>query len=377
MKIFYAHPHQVPSDKSNGVHVVRMCSAWASLGHQVTLMTGPGEADKGDIFSWYGVDSNFRPLRAPIPWLRGVRRLFAWAAARSGRQAEADIFYTRDPLTAAAFARVSDRPLILELHYPPSMMRLGPRTALVELLGKQRLALIVVISNRLRELVEQEVVLGTTEILVAHDGADSVFDWFPQLAHREPIKAVYTGSLGVGRGIEVIESLAKSVNGITFDIYGGTKDQVRNWQARTSTLSSLRFRGHVRAAQVGQLLLDADILLAPYQSKIPINSELDTAAFCSPLKVFEYMAAGRAILCSDLPILREVLEHEANALLCSPTDIESWTMSLTRLRDNPVVRQALGEEAKRHLETHYSWSNRAKLIIDNLPEVPSPIGVER
>ena len=83
----------------------------------------------------------------------------------------------------------------------------------------------------------------------------------------------------------------------------------------------------------------------------------------SPLKIFEYMASAKAILCSDLPVLREVLEHERNALLLSPDQTAPWVAALRRLRADPAYAQALGMRAYEDFEMHYTWKQRAKRII--------------
>ena len=58
----------------------------------------------------------------------------------------------------------------------------------------------------------------------------------------------------------------------------------------------------------------------------------DSAAVASPMKMFEYMAAGRAIVSADLPVIREVLNEE-NAVFCKPDDIDDWKFALSRLLD--------------------------------------------
>jgi glycosyltransferase involved in cell wall biosynthesis len=55
----------------------------------------------------------------------------------------------------------------------------------------------------------------------------------------------------------------------------------------------------------------------PYKSKVAGNSGGDIAQVTSPMKLFEYLACGRAILTSDLPVLREVLS-ENNAAFYPP-----------------------------------------------------------
>jgi len=86
----------------------------------------------------------------------------------------------------------------------------------------------------------------------------------------------------------------------------------------------------------------------------------------SPLKIFEYMAAGKAMLCSDLPVLREVLIHEQTALLCDPENPEGWVRALKRLRDDVDLRKRLGKTARREFMAKYTWKTRAESILTDL-----------
>jgi glycosyltransferase involved in cell wall biosynthesis len=85
----------------------------------------------------------------------------------------------------------------------------------------------------------------------------------------------------------------------------------------------------------------------------------------SPLKVFEYMAAGKAIICSDLPVIREVLDNGRNAKLCPPEDVDEWERALVFLYSNSEIRKEIADNAKSDFNQHYSWQIRAKKILMN------------
>jgi glycosyltransferase involved in cell wall biosynthesis len=102
----------------------------------------------------------------------------------------------------------------------------------------------------------------------------------------------------------------------------------------------------------------------PYQQHVEASSGGDIARFLSPMKMFEYMACGRAILSSDLPVLREVLSP-ANAVLLPPEQIERWVQALVDLRDNSERRFALASKARDDVK-QYSWQVRAFRILEGL-----------
>ena len=60
-------------------------------------------------------------------------------------------------------------------------------------------------------------------------------------------------------------------------------------------------------------------LIAPYQPVVTLHGGVgDNSQWVCPLKLFDYMAAGKPIICSDHPVIRETVEHERDALICAP-----------------------------------------------------------
>jgi glycosyltransferase involved in cell wall biosynthesis len=96
---------------------------------------------------------------------------------------------------------------------------------------------------------------------------------------------------------------------------------------------------------------------------MPYQADLRHAASISPIKLFEALAAGRLVLASDLPSIREVVCDGKNGLLLPPDNPESWVAAIEKVRTNPAW--AL-EMAKRGRETarEYSWSARARNLLN-------------
>ncbi len=107
-----------------------------------------------------------------------------------------------------------------------------------------------------------------------------------------------------------------------------------------------------------------DILLAPYQKTVFVSSKkaYSTGDYMSPLKVFEYMASGKPIIASDLPVLREVLS-EKNSILVSPVSVEEWVRAISLLMDNEALRNELSDASYQMLLDKYTWKKRAENAI--------------
>lgn len=114
----------------------------------------------------------------------------------------------------------------------------------------------------------------------------------------------------------------------------------------------VRFTGLAERDAVPGLIAGFDIALQPA-----------SVAYASPLKVFEYMAAGRAIVAPDQPNLREVLEDGRTALLFDPEDPEAFWRAVLRLTEDAALRHRLGAAARAEiLRRDLTWAGNARRV---------------
>ena len=188
---------------------------------------------------------------------------------------------------------------------------------------------------------------------------------FERKANRDTSRPVagYAGHLYAGRGIEIILACAKALPDWDFVVAGGTPENVRSYtdQATQLNLTNIEFWGFVPNAELANRLAIADVLLMPYQKSVSVSSgALDTAQWMSPLKMFEYMAMNRAIIASDLPVLREVLDGKT-AMMVEPDSATSWIQALKTLRDENARTQIATAAAQ--LALRYDWHKRVEHIL--------------
>jgi glycosyltransferase involved in cell wall biosynthesis len=140
---------------------------------------------------------------------------------------------------------------------------------------------------------------------------------------------------------------------------------VETWKTRAAGqgLNNITFTGFVPNERIPLYQSAAEVLLMPYQRTVATSSGGNTADICSPMKMFEYMAAGRAILSSDLPVLHEVLD-ESIAVFCPPENIEAWESALKGLLSDERRREALGQLA-RQVVKRYSWIERSRRVLES------------
>jgi glycosyltransferase involved in cell wall biosynthesis len=186
------------------------------------------------------------------------------------------------------------------------------------------------------------------------------------LGLAEGFTAGYTGHLYAGRGIGLILELARRNPDLRFVLAGGNPAAVEDWRMRAEQygLSNVALLGFVPNERLPLVQAACEVLLMPYERHIAVSGGGDTSETASPMKVFEYMAAGRPVLSSDLPIVRELLNEET-AVLLPPEDSESWNSALRRLRDDPGRRAGLAARASRAVEAH-TWTARARRALEGL-----------
>jgi len=387
MKLVYITNGRIPSERANAMQTVQMCTAFATAGAEVTLYhparRNP-QFDGVDVWQYYGVPRAFRIQPVPCVdlfrlsngrmWIeRPVFLLqtftfavsLVWLLLRS----PADLYYSRDPFVLALMALVlpwARRRMLFEAHTFPSggVARAFRRWALLRVGG------IVAISHALERLY---VGLGLKRVMTAHDGVSlSRFSTgLSQAMARAKVGlpldqrlVVYTGGLYPGRGLEELITAIKSLDAILV-IVGGKDESAgarfREYAAEAGT-ANVRFEGHRPPSDIPIYLAAADMLAMPYSRRTVAPGGV-TTDWMSPLKMFEYMAAGRPIVASDLPVLREVLRDDENALMVKPDDAGSLADGLRRLMANSTLAARLAAQARHDVEAH-TWEARAKKILE-------------
>ncbi len=366
MKIACLAPSQVPSTTANSIQVMKVCQALQQVGHRVHLWLPGSQPRPWDaLANHYGLSTPFEisGLKTDLSLKRYDLAVQGVAAARKWG---ADALYTWLP-QAAFWAARRGLPTLLELHDRPTG-RLGPR--LLRWFAASRTPhRLLFITQALRRALEREFGLRVPDsrAVIAPDGVD--LERYQNLPPAEELRrqlglpqgplALYTGHLYAGRGMEILEYLAVHAPQVHFVWLGGRPADVDAWRGRAAILglANLQVAGFVENRLIPAYQSAADVLLMPYERVITTSSGGNTADICSPMKMFEYMAAGRAILSSDLPVLGEVL-NAGNALLLPPEEPQAWLAALLRLVEDAPLRQQLGSRARADVE-QYTWQARA------------------
>jgi len=260
-------------------------------------------------------------------------------------------------------------PLVVEVNAPLSeeaaRFRHRPITAEIErrqrnvLSGAERVYCVS------RSLVPYTTAAGADplRIRVLANGVDVVAFAPPDLtAAHERVRVGFVGSFKEWHGCDLLlDALAQAVDAggdLELDLLGEGPmvDSLKSRAAELGIGSRVRFLGARSHAEVPAFLHSVDIAVAP----APAGLEY----YFSPLKVYEYMAAGRAVIAPRAGQPAERLEHGRDAWLVPPGDVNALAAALVRLASDPERRQALGEAARRRAREEFDWSRVAARILD-------------
>lgn len=173
---------------------------------------------------------------------------------------------------------------------------------------------------------------------------------------------VYTGHLYPWKGAHVLARAAASLRALRPEariaIVGGTPADVSAFRAWVVAegIKGVHVVGHVAPAEVPIWLAAADIVVLPNSATSIIGSR-----YTSPLKLYEYLAAGRPIVASDVPAVREVVTDGETAVLVPPDDPDALAEGIAGLLAAPLVAERIGAVGRAWVRGS-TWDARAAAI---------------
>ncbi|MCB0102924.1 MAG: glycosyltransferase family 4 protein [Anaerolineales bacterium] len=181
---------------------------------------------------------------------------------------------------------------------------------------------------------------------------------------RVPV-LLYIGTLADWQGLDiVIKSLPKILEGqaVKLHIVGRGRSRQRKMLAKQIRKLGLDEHVIVQPAvphhEIPALVAQADICVAP----LGLNDRNVTQGAC-PIKVLEYMAAGRPLLASNMPIVRELVREDVDGLLFSPNDPNDLARQAGVLLRDIELSKRLAESAAAHVREKFTWHESQKKLV--------------
>jgi len=389
VRILYHHRTQ--AEDGQAVHVRSLIAAFRGEGaevEEVALVARAAESgESGAPPPGVAPPGTGAPRRSRWSWIGRVppfarelaEHAYSWPATgalvRAGRAFRPDFLYERYAFgnrAGVGAARALARPLVLEVN-SPMVLELArtrglafPRLAArVERAIFTRADLVCVVTGVLGEMLV-ELGVARERLLVTPNAVH------PE-AYARPDRAAARADLGLERVAGpvlgfvgytrdwhrldlVVEGLADPALAQAHLVLVGAGPAEPDLRARAASAgvgARVHFAGTRPHARVPALLAAFDVALVP-----AINP------YASPLKLFEYMAAGLAVVAPDQPNLREVLTDRQDALLFPPGDGAALLAALAELVRDPLLRARLGAAAARTVvERELTWRGNARAVL--------------
>lgn len=364
-------------------HILQCVRALGELGHEVRILTSCSDEGVGQQKQAFGRIKRFMPS-AVLAVAKDVRRLmydsrFETEIEEAVKDFRPDVIYDRLALFHRSAVRTGNRlgiPVILEVnaliaremnqYYRLGLSSLASR--IEKEVYRQTTAIAVVSTQLKRDLVEYGI--SPDVIFVNPNGVDP-HEFNPAvdaLAVRQRFdlegKQVigFLGSLAPWHGVDKLLDAAQTVcqekPDARFLIVGsGSQSEYLQQRTRQSGIEDkVVFAGAASHDEVPRYVNAMDIATAPYP-------HMDRFYF-SPIKIFEYMSAERAIVASRLGQIGEVIEDGVTGMLFKAGNVRELADVLIRLLDQPHLRASLGSQARRTVLAKYTWLQNAERIVE-------------
>ena len=404
MKILIFTQHFPPETVATGRRAFDLAESLADRGHQVTVVTGlPNHPSSlGRPFCQTAprleeAPAGYRIVRVPVYRSQDSRarnRLLTYASfvlsgAWAGiKQQRPDAILAISPLPtglAAMLVHWSRRvPLVFDLQdiWPDSALAVGvmqPNLALhllrrMERFFYRRCALIVGISEGFRRYL---LGLGVRpeRLAVVHNGVDLAWfdgqkadEEFRVRRHlRKKFVVGYVGNLGLAQGLETLLDAADMLREtpVKFLLVGEGVDKFRLRKlARIRELRNVEFVDGVPRDQAATMLAECDAFLLVLRDHPLFEITI-------PSKIYEYMAAGRPILCSVGGEAAALVSSARCGLAVEPSNGAALAAAVETLRENPTLCREMGEQGTRCARVRFSRNSLMARYAELVEDLPS------
>ena len=356
MKIVYVAETSLTNKSAYTQHVVKMCDAFCQLNHDLILYLPIVRKN----FAFEILKKNFLLLAKKEFKIKSLidkkltnfffKLFFLRKVLTNVKLDKPDLIITRSSLSSILFSifRIKH---ILEIH---SEFQSLTKFLMINLkfIESNYIKKKILISESLNKIFN----FNKKEYIVLHDGVD--INNYKDTQDRNEIKKVcYTGGFYKGRGIELIIDLARNFQDLEFELYGQTDIKLK------INLNNVKIFDYVNYCNIPNILSNSDILLMPYANKVFVRSKsLNTADYCSPLKMFDYLASGKIIISSKLNGICEVLKHNKNSIIVEEFKYESWKKEVSKILRKEYNLQSIKKNAIK-TANEFTWIKRASTIV--------------
>ena len=361
-RLLYAWDRALPTTETDAEQALSTIAALSRRGIEGCKATPP---DLDAIHRDYQVEGSFALEYAAAPLARWTvsRKLFhAWNVVHHPELAKVDVVYTRNSATCA-LALQRGLPVIYDTYRAwPSHIPLA-RPFVRHLMSRPNFLGAILHSDYARESYLR-LGIDSERLLVVRNGYDPS-RFAPTLGRSEARRMLglpqdraivtYTGHINLLKGLRPVLAMAARCPEVLFLLVGSTGEGAIERSARK--MSNVQVLPWQKYSQVVRYLYASDVLLIP-PSSVPLRLIGHTVL---PMKIYNYLAAGRPILAPSTPDVRELLKDGENAVLVPPGEPQAAALALQDLLHDEVHSSRLASAAAQTARG-LTWDARAANI---------------
>jgi glycosyltransferase involved in cell wall biosynthesis len=377
--------HRTRGQDVERVHILGMVRAFRELGHTVYIVSPPGtdlDGEEGmDLHSLKGGKNEiWRRVSVHLPevFFELIEILYnAFAFAQMvfvTRKKKIDFVYERYALfsfTGVLFSKTHRIPILLEVN-DSAIVERNRKVFFFKIARRieqwifYHASGIITVSNVFKKIVitqggEKERTFVTQNAIDPHDFTISVNERNlirKQYQLHEEMVIGYVGGFSYWHKLEFLLDAIANLIEIYPNIHcfligdGVTRPLLVEKAKKMGIEGHFTFTGKCQHIQIAAHISAMDIAILP-----------DANGYCSPVKLFEYMAMGKPVLAPRLPNVNEILTSGLNGILFAPGDREDLERCLSEIIDNEELRRNLGSNARRTVYEEHLWIHNARRII--------------
>lgn len=371
MKIYYVANARIPSEKAHAIQIAKMCEALILAGESVTLVVPGRVTVPDDVQTAYKLKVPVPLVRLPVPNIYEQGRIgfflaslcfmwsYCWFFLGIKSKREQFLIYTVDMDNFSNCLLPWWGKVITEMHTPKPA-----NSAESYFFG--RVSGVVATNRLIKESLMKTFALPETRMTVEPNGVDlAQFSPTGKAEARAALSlsadakiAVYVGRFYPWKGLEILPQAAQTPAGreLQWYVVGGNEDEFRKVVGTEALPGNLHIVAPQETAAVAQWIAAADavIVLGTAQNQ-------DSFRYTSPMKVFEYMAAGRPVVASRTPALMSLISEQETHFYEPDDALSLGVVAATAAQENPDT--ALRTARARTLAEAHSWERRAERIL--------------
>ena len=370
----FLYHHRTQGEEPEAIHIAAIVDALRALGHDVRVV---GPAPVASHSSGAKKPSLLGRIKRAVPQLIFEVLQLAYnfvvylRIRRAIREFQPDLIYERYALFNFAGVLLAKRmkiPLILEVNTPYAqawaqyfglyLRRLARWIERRTLLAAGHIITVTQVQEKM--LISEGI--PAAQVSVCHNAIDP--SWFDPMRHHDPalrdrlglsgIVIGFVGTMNRWQGIpefpKVLREVLLRCENVCFLFVGDGefRAELENYCRAEGLAQRVVFTGRKPHADIPALVAAMDIAIL-----------LNSNDYGSPMKIFEYLGMGKAVIAPAVGPVKEVLREGETGLLITPGDASEMAQAIIRLVQDPLLRRRLGGAGRDYVTANHTWHQNA------------------